>query len=374
MSKIKIALFMTMNQVMAKYSGILSLVKSLINDPDIDFKFLYTHNVPDSVKSFLEDYKDISVPYHCSLVTKNNNTFDYIITIDPYYGPHCKGSGYNNWTTKIIYKEYGVTGIDGSSYLYNTKIYNKAWRIITDTQETKNEIIRVTKRDPNTIIIGNPAFDYCPHSSESSHKNKTIIWSPHCSIIEDSNAKNIIGGRFSTFLTYKDAFTELIPKTFEDVNFVYKLHPVLGFRIDEAKRKGKIEESFNYEEWKEKVSNLSNVTISEDNNYHDLFTSSSLMLCDSISFMAEYLPTQNPIVVLRDSGSSNFSGYAEMLIHDSYYQAYSVDDIIALIRRLLEGADNENKLDYRSKYLKSYRPHYPESNSSYIIKYLKEVK
>lgn len=104
MRKINVALFMSMNQVMSKYSGIMNLVKHLEEDPDFNFNFLYTNNVPESVSKFLESRPN-KIKFSLDKVSSEKSMFDYVITIDPYYGPYCKGWGYNKWKTKIIYKE-----------------------------------------------------------------------------------------------------------------------------------------------------------------------------------------------------------------------------------------------------------------------------
>lgn len=360
---------MSMNQVMTKYSGIMPLIDRLQKDPDIDFKFLYTSNIPDSVREFLKDYKPISVPYSFSKVSRDKE-FDYVITIDPYYGPYCKGSGYNKWETKIIYKEYGVTGIDGSTYLYKRNIYQKAWLVITDTERTKKDIIEVTNRDPDSIIVGNPAFDY---DLLNSSENKCVIWSPHCSIIDNGKSQSVTGGRFSTFLTYKDAFVKDIPQANKDKKFIYKLHPFLANSIIEAQKLGILDKSFSYEDWKREVLKNPNVRIAEDTeNYYDIFKESSLMVSDSISFMAEYLLTGNPIIVLRDKTSSRYSEYTEEMIKSAQYESCSVEYLNKQIFYLSDSSgDLPYKRERRKMYLKSYKP-YSISNSDYIINYLKD--
>lgn len=360
---IRVALFMTMNHDMTKYSGMMNLIDRLNEDPDFEVHLLYKSNVPDSVMKFINsDTKFIHDKYSTSYTNGDNQYFDYIITTDPYYGPYCKGQGYNKWKgTKIIFCEYGITGLDDSvKYLFKSPIYNIADLVVTDTEMSRDEIVEASGRTGD-IIIGNPVFDHV-----NKHGDK-IVWSPHCSVYNSRLSSKILGDkRYSTFMTYKDAFIEDIPYYFRNHEFIYKLHPSLGLRIQNMN--DETGTSFDLDEWILQASIIGNVEVTDrTRGYLEVFDESDMLLNDSISFIAEYLVTGKPMVVLRDSGTSRFSDHAERIIKSCYYSVDNIDDIKKIINVLLLTDPKKNsRMEFMKKY---YKP--GDSNCDQIIDYMR---
>lgn len=360
---IKVALFMTMNHDMTKYSGMMNLINRLNDNSDFEVHLLYKSNVPDSVMKFINnDTKFIHTKYSTSYTNGDNPYFDYIITTDPYYGPYCKGQGYNKWKdVKIIFCEYGITGLDDSvKYLFKSPIYNVADLVVTDTEMSRDEIVEVSGRTRD-IIIGNPVFDH------KNSKGNKIVWSPHCSVYNSRLSSKILGGkRYSTFMTYKDAFINDIPEYFSNHNFMYKLHPSLGLRIQNMN--DETDTLFDLDEWIETAKEISNVEIIDrTRGYLEIFDESEMILNDSISFIAEYLVTGKPMIVLRDDGSSRFSDHAEKIIKNCYYSIDNLSDLKKTISLLLL---TDPKKDTRIEFMKKYYK-LGDSNCDQIIDYMR---
>lgn len=369
--KIKVGFFMTLNQVMSKYIGILNLFYTMQQDDRFDVRILYTYNVPESVRSFIKDNETIAVPYNHKLVSNYNDEFDLIITIDPYYGPHCKGAGYRDWTTKILYKEYGVSGITDSIDLYSKGIYDKAWRIVTDCKSNQESITKELGVDKT--IVGNPLFDYpFTHKVELPDRPR-VLWTPHCTLTEGSPHNKVTGGRYSTFLEYKDLFIDELPNRYPMIDFIVKPHPYIPTRLKEIKDKNLIENfEFDYDKWISEISKNPNVFIlSEEEDYYYEFLKSSVLLNDSISFMAEYLPTQNPIIVLRDYSSSRYSKFTEEMIDKAHYQVYNKYELYDYLDKLVITYNDDyiKKLN-RLEYLNNYKVQGYSSNSQYLCDYI----
>lgn len=375
MNKIKVALFVTKNQVYNKFSGILNLFMTMAMDDRFDIRILVHNSYDKSMDNFIKKNESIVDYYSHRDVSGDSKKYDLIITIDPYFGAHDKGSGYHDWTTPILYKEYGVTGIDGSGYLYNKGVYKKAWAIITDDRNSADCISHTLNRDRLTIIPANPLFDYPAFTSKYNVGNKkVVIWSPHCSVCEDKYTR-ITGGKFSTFMTYKDDILKIFDKYKDQVIFVAKIHPGIYSRIKNGIKDGLIPE-FSYPDYLNELAKRENVIIpASDNNYYEWFMTSDGLMNDSISFVAEYIPTQKPMLALRDETSSKYSNYAEELINKCHYNAQNVEEIDNFIQNIIiNGNDDYNKVLNRFDYYKHYLGGYyaNKTNSQIICDYIVE--
>lgn len=376
MSKIKVALFVTKNQVYNKFSGILNLFKHMAMDDRFEIKILLHSSYDSSMESFIQQNQSLVEYYSHRDVVGDSKKYDLIVTIDPYFGAHDKGSGYHDWTTPILYKEYGVTGIDGSGYLYNKGVYKKAKFIITDTNASMGAIYDAINRsaDDVKILPANPLFDY-PQFTQVNKRGiptdkKIVIWSPHCSVCEDKYTK-ITDGRFSTFLTYKDDMLKIIDKYKDEVIFIPKIHPGIYSRIQNAIKDGLIPE-FSYTDYVKELMTRENVIVPSSNtNYYELFLISDALLNDSISFVAEYLPTKKPMLALRDDTSARYSEYAEDLIEMCHYEARSAEEIDAFIKSIvLDGKDDPVKQENRESYCNRYYADENKTNSEVICDYI----
>ena len=75
---------------------------------------------------------------------------------------------------------------------------------------------------------------------------------------------------------------------------------------------------------------LPNASFCNESDYFDIFKSSDALITDCGSFLAEYLPTQNPIMLLVNKNSIGYNEIGCKLV-ESYYKAYDNKDICKFV-------------------------------------------
>ena len=129
-----------------------------------------------------------------------------------------------------------------------------------------------------------------------------------------------------TFDFYHKYFFNLFKEN-PDINFVFKPHPDLKYRILESK----IMDIEYYENYIKEWDNSNNGIYINDGEYIDLFKKSTCLITDSGSFIAEYLPSENPCIYLINPNKENliekaFNDFSKQIIN-SYYLCYNEQDI-----------------------------------------------
>lgn len=157
--------------------------------------------------------------------------------------------------------------------------------------------------------------DYRPRDSwKPQHATKKrVIWAPHHSIEE--------GFALSSFLEICDDMLRLVDKYSDRIQFVFKPHQLLKFKLQQIWGVQRTEDY--YREWEGK----DNAQL-EETSYVDLFLTSDAMIHDSGSFTTDYMFTGKPVlfIVRNDSVRSRFSPFGEKMF-DAHYHARGVDDI-----------------------------------------------
>lgn len=360
----RVGLYLKGDHTADKYSQSLYLMQKMKEDPRFKTYFIIDDKFyEDGLRSILETGYGEVIKFDPSVVI-GDNRLDVVIIIDPY--PPIPPVKYRDWETPIVFKEYGTTGIDNG--------YHRSWRrsvsrfsdlIITDNKSVCSEINEFFNSDK--CIVGSPAYDYKFDITKIENNKTTILWTPHHSVIEEGFYNNIIGGRYSTFLTYKD-FIPNLTKMF-DIKLYVKIHPLTPKRYRKYCRVNKLHND--YDEYIDLLHSMDNVEVlSSDVNYHEVFMESDAMLNDSISFLQEYLPTNNPMLVLYDEGRSKYNSYGESLIDKCYYRAHDESDILKFIERVISGNDPK-KEDRKEFFDKNYyiNPAKPNSYSLLDIIY-----
>lgn len=158
----------------------------------------------------------------------------------------------------------------------------------------------------NCVVVGYPKLDiYLENKSldlgsiwKSPEKFK-IIYAPHHSF-ENTGLK------FATF-KQNGLFILELAKKFSQTTWVFKPHPRFkhALIVNNIMNKEEIEEYYNA--WK----NIGNIY--ENGNYFDIFKSSDLMITDCCSFLAEYLPTNKPLLRLCNKDSMKLNNLGTLL-------------------------------------------------------------
>lgn len=282
----------------------------------VDIKKLYK---PDIV-FFTKPYKDTLPAYHIY------NFSDTLTLYVPY--------SFNN--SRMYHNNYGLP------------FYALLWKHLLETDSHKQCAKLYSKcHGDNADVVGALVMEklMCPKYTpknvwkEQEKKKKRIIWAPHHTIDYLFNSSNFLG--------YCDDMLRLAEKYHDQIQIAFKPHPVLKFKLINVWGIERTEEY--YQRW----ADLSNGQL-EQGDYIDLFKTSDAMVHDSISFMAEYLYAQKPVLFqIRDEKvKEEFNSFGQMCL-DQHYLAYSIEETEKFIREVVI-AGKDPKKEQREKFYKDY--------------------
>ena len=255
---------------------------------------------------------------------------------------------YNYLDILTLYTPYGFNGSKLFHNNYGLPFQSLLWKFLLETEIHKNyaEQYEVC-RGENVEVVGALGVeklmlnDFVPRNvwKQQNKKKKRIIWAPHHTIDYLFNSSN--------FLLYCDDMLRLAEQYKEDVQFAFKPHPVLKFKLINLWGLEKTEAY--YRRWEE----LENGQI-EQGDYIDLFKTSDAMIHDSVSFTAEYLYTDKPVLFqIRDEKvKEEFNTFGQMCL-EQHYLAYSIEETEKFIREVVIAGKDPKKAE-REQFYKQY--------------------
>lgn len=351
------------NHTIEKYFQIFEIFDRMIKDSRFEPVLLFdgTGIADDQIK---EKYSNIKF-YDLRDYNINNLNLNAVIVICPYSKTIIP---YKDIKVPIIYKEYGVAGVEaGSGYLLSRSSYRYADMIITDNEYMKEMIL--SKYPDKYVVKYSPAFDYIfsekyLKSSTSSDRNKVnVLWTPHHSVMSRPDFDLIEGGSYSTFPQYKDYLINEFLKKFPDVILHIKYHPILSKRYNAYCKENHIDDSFS--RFIKRACKNSRVKVYDKVDFHDLFAISDICINDSISFIQEYLPTMKPMFILESKDKCKYSEYGEKVVDNCHYRIKSKSHLEEMMNKFI---NNQIEIpDSKLKFVKSlyYYDFYP--NSDYLL-------
>lgn len=258
-----------------------------------------------------------------------------------------------NWRFLTCYIPYGLLMVDSFYYHYDNINIRTSWKYFLDTNRSYSRALSDAEFNGfNIVKAGYPKFDDYEMAKDEElpvklqNMRKTVIYAPHWSLDIENN--------FATFYLYKDIILDYAINH-PEINFVFKPHPELGFRIKALHKRGTLDFSYkDYEEYMKAWDSLPNGLCVTQGGYISIFERSDCMITDCGSFIGEYLPSLNPCIYLFNPDKRNqWNSYtpAAKEILDSYYIANTVDDLDRLFNTIvLDNHDEKRKL--REKVLK----------------------
>ncbi|MDR2980584.1 MAG: CDP-glycerol glycerophosphotransferase family protein [Bacteroidales bacterium] len=241
-----------------------------------------------------------------------------------------------NFREKITcYVPYGIF----SSVLYrhnlNLPFHNLLYHFFIETEDHKEMATQYSSvKGDNVIVSGNLGMESIMDKSHTpinvwkrqEKPKKRIIWAPHHTIDYMFN--------FSNFLSYCDSMIEVAKKYENEIQFAFKPHPVLKFRLINLWGNEKTEKYYNL--WKD----MSNTQL-EEGYYNDLFETSDAMIHDSVSFTIEYLHTVKPVLyTIREEKVKKQWNPFSVKAFNLHYHAHNEEEIEEFITKVvLEGED-----------------------------------
>lgn len=317
---------------------------------------------PEEVQATLERTKkfiaDKGFEYHIPYDEKRKKWLDVkteyhpdiVFFTSPYKDFPKRYSVYRFRHTLTCYVPYGFCSLRMDQTNYNLIFHNLVGMYFLETK-IHQQLAQTYARNKgeNTMVSGYPGTevflrkDYIPHYDwkPQPHPKKRIIWAPHHTVTGDVSVSN--------FLAYSEYMFRLAEKYKDEVQWVFKPHPLLKFKLQQI---WGVKETLDYyQRW-----DALDYTQLEEINYVDLFLTSDAMIHDCGSFAAEYLFLHKPVMYLVKEGMQveiQFNPFGEHTFAQ-HYHGYSENDIERFLREVvIEGKDSmrESRQAFFEEYL-----------------------
>lgn len=207
------------------------------------------------------------------------------------------------------------------------------FKIFVPNQYHADELSSVIHRNDNIEITGYPRFDLYNSSVADSpiwkiHKKKKsgmkrIIWSPHWWAY--GHNRELANG----VLNLWDYFYNYV-QVHNDVELIVKPHPNLFNGLTQS---GYITES-KANSIIAAMNDLPNAQVYMGGDYIDLFKTADLIVNNSISFLAEWLPSEKPMIFFDTERKFELNEMAEQIL-EVYYHASSITALDKQINDIL---------------------------------------
>lgn len=243
---------------------------------------------------------------------------------------------YHYRDTLTCHVPYAFCSINNYHTNYGLIFHNLVGFHFMETSMHRNMAIKHSRNHgENAVVTGYPAteiflrHDYAPKNQwkQQPHNKKKVIWAPHHSIDESLN--------LSTFLDTCDTMISLAEKFLDSIQFVFKPHQLLKFKLQQIWGVEKTEEY--YHRW----DNMENTQLVSD-GYVDLFLTSDAMIHDCGSFTTEYLFTKKPVMYLcrKDSNIAEKFNEFGLLSFNCHYHGQTVEDVEHFLQDVVIGGND----------------------------------
>lgn len=220
---------------------------------------------------------------------------------------------------------------------YNQAFHNYAWKIYAPHNKSY-EISReyADNKGGNVVVSGYPLvedlLDFDSKVSvwkKQSAEKKKIIWAPHHSV----GNKNL---PFSNFDKLSKLMVELSQTYKDEVQWAFKPHPLLREKLYAAPGWGKEATDNYYSHWAS-----GKHTQLEEGEYKNLFQNSDALIHDSVSFLAEYLVLDKPVMFLenKEVNIKDFLTPFGLEAYDGSLKGIDLDDVKFFVKSIVHGND-----------------------------------
>ncbi len=237
---------------------------------------------------------------------------------------------YLNVKYPVCYINYGWIISNNYDYYYNNRRINSCWKNFVFSRTDYTEYTQYSQDcGINAVLSGYPKLDVyekpieeCKIPQKIDNGNPIVIYAPHWSVVS-ANLPSDLG----TFDLYYKYFLNLLDR-YPNINFVFKPHPSLPTVLNA----NGIMSHKEFENYINKWESHPNGYYEMGGEYIDLFRKSSLLIQDSESFIAEYLPSGNPCMYLvkpsreQETYMDGFSLSARKILN-TYYLCYNQEEI-----------------------------------------------
>lgn len=302
---------------------------------------------------------------------------DIYLYTNPWMGSYPMEMKVNNMTLSSItyYVPYGFLLMKGEQHQFNQISHNLFSCIFCETKkhlELYGEYCDIG--NSHVRFSGYPKMDYYYQERsweinqikrlwkgiDDNHSKIRIIYSPHW---------NFEGG-YATFLSNGMKILEYAEKHPDTTSWIYKPHPLLEAELISKGYMSQKDYSSYVDRWK----NATNAKIYLQGDYGDIFATSDAIINDSVSFIAEYMYTHKPMLLLQN-GYADYNAFGIECVNCIYTcKGDNIDGIIDFINNIKTGRDTM-KIK-REKFWKTHLDYYSANGtlaSDYIVTQISDV-
>jgi len=291
---------------------------------------------------------------------------DIVFFTTPYKDIQPQYFVYHFRDTLNCYVSYGFSSLSTYKINFDLIFHNLVGIYFLETTLNKETAERYARnKGVNTLVSGYPATEVFLRDDYKAtdvwkpqpNKKKRVIWAPHHTI--DKTLE------LSTFLLRCDDMVQLAEKYKDQIQFVFKPHQLLKFKLQQEWGMEKTEAY--YQRW----ATMENTQL-EESSYVDLFITSDAMIHDCGSFTTEYLFTHKPVMYLThdEHYKDRFSPFG-LEAFECHYHGGEVSDIERfLCDVVLKGEDTkaQQRQVFFDKYLRPIDGLLPSKKIIQLIK------
>lgn len=337
------------------------LLKYFIDDRRFDVTVVtawQTNGSKEEIPPLNEHFKSMGVSWKFADGTVHPGNYDIVIYTAPYIGL-LKDWGEKDipLSTLVCHIPYGIYIAQIQQSQFNLFIHGINWKNYTTSKfylMLADKYCRIRKY--GMVYSGYPKLDnaYNPKCGEEAEWKivkendvKKIIYAPHHSLMGGAVS-------YSTFASNKDYMLQYAREHAATTSWVYKPHPLL--RISSVKS-GIFPSEAEYDAYVDEWRSLPNAIVAEG-GYLPYMASSDAMILDSVSFLAEYMYFNKPLLFLTRK-SQTVNEFGEQ-IKDVLYQ--TPGENLEGIRHFLEKTIYEDsKRREREKFFSEYLDYYRDN-------------
>lgn len=229
-----------------------------------------------------------------------------------------------------VYIPYGFLQAAEYEYQFNQTFHHAAWRVVANTVRERDCYTHYSDRRSSHVVVARyPKFDLFSGADLAGPERPVVIWAPHWSVGLSYPRLNC--GTFCDI--YHDMM--MLMGAHPQIDFVFKPHPLLSHGLTISGFMSQAQ----YRDYVDLIAALPNVTVYEHGAYVDLFERSAAMITDSISFLAEYVLADRPLLFLDRPDRARFSAQGEAIVA-LHQRGLGIDAIRSFIETaVLQGQD-----------------------------------
>ena len=207
---------------------------------------------------------------------------------------------------------------------------NELWRYYIINNEIYQEYSKTMPNGgKNLKIVGYPLLeDYLNYNPDKTNK-KLVIYAPHWSV-----GNTML--KYATF-EWNGKYILDFAKKHPEISWVFKPHPILKGQLTAENIMSAKEVEQYWKDWEQIA------TTYEGPDYLDLFKNSKAMITDCGSFLAEYMPTQSPVILLRNKNATSYNTLAQK-VTEYYYSVWNLEELAQKLDEvIIKGQDPYKK-------------------------------